>query len=83
MPAPPEQQPDQGRIVATLAAQCHVPIDDVAQLYERQRAQLASKAHITKFLHIFATRNVLEILHERGLDRRAPPAGAPGHVLAA
>jgi hypothetical protein len=72
MSALPEKQPDQKRIVASLAAECHVPIDDMATLYEHERAELASSAHITKFLHIFATRNVLEILRQRGLD--APPS---------
>ena len=67
-----EKQPDQKRIVALLAAECHVPIDDMTTLYERERAELALSAHITKFLHIFATRNVLEILRQRGLD--TPPS---------
>ena len=67
-----EKQPDQKRIVASLAAECHVPIDDMTTLYEHERAELASSAHITKFLHIFATRNVLEILRQRGLD--SPPS---------
>jgi len=70
-----EKQPDQKRIVASLAAECHVPIDDMTTLYEHERAELASSAHITKFLHIFATRNVLEILRQRGLDSPpSPPA---------
>ena len=72
-----EKQPDQKRIVASLAAECHVPVDDMATLYEHERAELASSAHITKFLHIFATRNVLEILRQRGLDRPTSPAAVP------
>lgn len=81
MSAPLEKQPDQKRIVATLAAECHVPIDDVATLYEHERAELALGAHITKFLHIFATRNVLEILRQRGLAR--PPLALGGPALLA
>jgi hypothetical protein len=71
MPAPQEKQPDQKRIVAFLAEESHVPIDDVATLYEHQRAELAVGAHITKFLDIFAIRNVREILRQRSADKRA------------
>ena len=77
MSAPHEKQPDQKRIVASLASECHVPIDDVATLYEHERAELALGAHISKFLHIFATRNVLEILRKRGLDKPAMTLGGP------
>jgi len=52
-----------------------VPIDDVAILYEHERAELALGAHITKFLHIFAIRNVQEILRQRGIDKRALTLG--------
>ncbi len=68
MPAPHENQPDQARIVASLAVECHMPIREMAALYEHERAELAVGAHLTKFLHIFATRNVLEILRRRGLE---------------
>jgi hypothetical protein len=77
MSAAREKQPDQKRIVASLAAECHVPVDDMATLYEHERAALALSAHITKFLHIFATRNVLEILRQRGLDMPTLPPGIP------
>lgn len=69
MPTPLEKQPDQERIVATLSAESHVPLAEVASLYEGERAGLAVGAHITKFLHIFAIRNVQEILRKRALDR--------------
>jgi Protein of unknown function (DUF3562) len=68
MPAPQEKQPDQKRIVATLAEESHVPVDDVARLYEHERAELAVGARITKFLHVFAIRNVQEVLRKRCLD---------------
>jgi hypothetical protein len=60
-----DKQPDQRRIVASLAEESHVPIDDVAALYEHERAALALGARTTKFLHIFAIRNIQEILRER------------------
>jgi hypothetical protein len=78
MPSPHEKQPDQGRIVASLAAECRMPVEEMATLYEHERAALALGARITKFLHIFAIRNVLEVLRKRGLDKpmlkRAEPA---------
>ena len=75
MPAAKEKQPDQKRIVASLAKECHVPVGEMAALYEQKRAELASDAHITKYLHIFATRKVLEVLHQRDLDKEI---SAPG-----
>ena len=70
-----EKQPDQQRIVASLAKECRMPIGEMAALYEHERAELASGAHITKYLHIFATRKVLEVLHQRDLDKEI---SAPG-----
>lgn len=71
MPKASETQPDQNRIVAALASECHLPIGEVAALYEHERAELAMDAHVTKYLHIFATRNALAILHQRELDGHA------------
>ncbi len=75
MPAAKEKQPDQQRIVASLAQSCRMPIGEMAVLYEHERAELAAGAHITKYLHIFATRKVLEVLHQRGLDQETPVPG--------
>jgi Protein of unknown function (DUF3562) len=63
-----EKQPDPARLVAHLAAEAHVPVADVAKLYERERAALAAEARVTKFLHIFAIRSVQEILRQRAAD---------------
>jgi hypothetical protein len=68
MSAPAEKQPDQTRIIAFLAKESQQPVADIAKLYEHERAKLALGAHITKFLHIFAIRNVQEILHKRAAD---------------
>ena len=68
MAATHEKQPDQGRIVASLASECHLPIGEMALLYEHERAELAPLANITRYLHIFAIRNVLESL--RGRDSK-------------
>jgi|NGEPerStandDraft_6_1074524.scaffolds.fasta_scaffold03677_2 hypothetical protein len=76
-----DKQPDQKRIVAFLAEESHMPIDDVATLYEHERAELALGAHIAKFLHVFAIRNVQEILRKRGRDDRA--LTSPGSALLA
>jgi hypothetical protein len=82
MPTSHEKRPDQRRIVAALAAEHHVPVAEIAALYEHERADLASGAHITKFLHIFATRNVLEILRKRELDKRASKPAQPALIAA-
>jgi hypothetical protein len=68
MPAKNDKQPDQTKIVAALAAECHVPVADMALLYEHERQVLAQGARITKFLHLFATRNVLKTLRQRHLE---------------
>ena len=82
MSTPQETQPDQKRIVAFLALESQVPIDDVAKLYERERAELAVGAHVTKFLHIFAIRNVKKILRKRGADQQVTAlAGGPVLVV--
>ena len=70
MPTSHEKPPDQRRIVASLAAECHVPIGEMATLYEHERAGLEVGARIKKFLHIFATRNVLEVLRKRDLGKQ-------------
>jgi hypothetical protein len=70
------------RIVASLATQCHLPIGEMATLYEHERAELALGAHITKYLHIFATRNVLDILRQRDLDKQTSAPGLPAPLSA-
>lgn len=69
MSAPFIKPPNQQQILANLSAQSHMPINDVAALYELECASLAAGAHITTFLHIFAIRNVREILRMRAVDR--------------
>jgi hypothetical protein len=69
MPAHNDTQPDQKQIVASLAAQCHVPVCEMALLYEHERVALALGAHNTKFLHIFAIRNVLDAFREQDRDK--------------
>lgn len=56
------EQPDQSRIVALLSEESHVPLHEVAALYERERAALAVGPHVPNFLHVFAIRNVREML---------------------
>ena len=77
MPATHEKQPDQGWIVASLVVECQMPVGEMAALYERERAELALGARVTKFLHIFATRNVLEILRVRGLAKQPSKLAEP------
>jgi hypothetical protein len=60
-----DKPPDQTRIVAFLAQESQQPVAEVAKLYEHERAELASDAHITRFLHIFAIRNVQALLRKQ------------------
>lgn len=77
MPAPRPKQPDQSRLIASLAAECQIPVGEMTKLYEHERAELAVGAHVAKYLHIFASRNVLEIVRKRGLVRpTSKPADA-------
>lgn len=77
-----DTQPDQTRIVASLASKCHLPIGEMATLYEHERAELALGAHITKYVHIFASRNVMERLRLRGLGRQIASPGIPAALAA-
>ena len=70
-----QKPPDQQQIIAKLAAESQVPIDDVAALYEHERAGLAAGARITRFLHIFAIRNVQEILRRRTVRQQPAQFG--------
>ncbi len=73
MSAPQDKQPDQNRIVALLAEESHMSVDSVTELYEHERSELAVGARITKFLHIFAIRNVQEILRKVDIEELAIP----------
>lgn len=73
MPNIKDKQPDQNRIVASLASEFHVPIGEMTTLYEQERAELALDAHVTKYLDIFTTRNVQEILRQRGFEKQTAP----------
>lgn len=69
------QDPDRQRTVAVLAEEFHAPVDAVAALYERERADLARSARVTIFLHIFAVRKVEDALRKRDRDEFAVPTG--------
>ena len=50
-----------------LGREAQVPVDEVAQIYDDVRAELAAGARITSFLGIFAIRNVRKVLRQRKL----------------
>jgi hypothetical protein len=75
MPRNPDKQPDPARIVAFLAEGTNCPIAEVAKLYEDERAALALGARVTKFVHIFAIRNVQEKLRKRADRPLRKPIG--------
>jgi hypothetical protein len=71
---------DQKRIIARLAAKCHVPVGEMARLYETERAKLAVGAHITKYLDVFATRHVLEALQLCALAKPVQTSAEPERI---
>ena len=62
---PPRESSTHERAIEALARESHVPIDQVAQLYEHELAVLKAGARITSFLPILTTRKVREILRQR------------------
>lgn len=75
-----QKQPDQNRIIASLATECHVPMGEMTTLYEHERAELELGARVTNYLHIFATRKVLEILERRERDLQVETDGSAASV---
>lgn len=67
-----DRVPDHMHVFASLAAESRLPIDEVATLYERERAELAVAARVSSYLDIFAIRNVREMLRKRGSGEQAP-----------
>ena len=65
------------RAIEALARQSHVPIEHVAQLYERELAVLTVGARLTGFLTILTTRKVRELLRQRRHPAHASAAPAP------
>lgn len=59
------KQSNQKLTLEVLALESKVSVDEVARLYEDERAQLEAGALITSFLPIFAIRNVRETLRRR------------------
>lgn len=54
------------RAIEFLAQESKLPFDQVAELYEHERAELDLGARVKKFLPIFTFRNVQEqLLHLR------------------
>ena len=56
------------RAIEALARESHVPIDQVAQLYELELTALKAGARITGFLTILTTRKVRALLRQRQLS---------------
>jgi hypothetical protein len=56
---------EHNRIVESLASESNVPFEEVARLYEFERAKLAVGAQIKAYLPILTARNVRKILGTR------------------
>lgn len=68
----PRESSTHERAIEALARQFHVPIEQVAQLYEGELAGLAVGARITGFLTIITTRKVREVLRQRSHLQTVP-----------
>jgi hypothetical protein len=77
---PPRESATHERAIEVLAQQSYVPIDQVAQLYERELTALTLGARITGFLAILTTRKVREILRQRHHPAHAPAVPSPRTV---
>jgi len=51
--------------LTAIAQDSRLPVDDVIELYEHEREELAAGARVTTYLQIFAIRNVKEKLRQR------------------
>ncbi len=72
MDAQPGKKSHQQQAIEFLAQESQVPIDEVARLYEDERAGLEVGARLSGFLPIFAIRRVREMLRVRSTAMRPP-----------
>ena len=72
MYAQPGKKSHQQQAIEFMAQESQVPIDEVARLYEDERAELEAGARLTGFLPIFAIRKVREILRQRSIGKLSP-----------
>jgi len=70
------RESDRKRTVAVLAEEFRAPFDDVAALYERERADLLRGARVTTFLDILAVRKVEDALRQRRRDTHMSTSGS-------
>jgi hypothetical protein len=68
MLTPPRAPASDDPPVEALAREFGMPPDEVRQLYERTRADLASRAQVPHYVPIFAVRKLRELLRRRGGD---------------
>ena len=66
----PGEKSHQQHAIEFLAQESQVPLDEVARLYEDERAELAVGARITGFLPILALRKVRALLRRRSVGKR-------------
>ena len=74
----PNKPEDDQRIIASLAEESTVAIDEVAQLYRHERAALEASSRIKTFCSVFAIRHVRELLRRRAMQQPTPLLAVPG-----
>ena len=66
----------QRRTILGLAAEAHVPVAAVADVYRRELAELKRRARITQFVPVIASRRVRHRLRQQRLARAGSLARA-------
>jgi len=57
-----DRESPQALAIESLAADLHLPVETVRQVYDEQLARLKSRAQITHFLAVLALRRTREVL---------------------
>lgn len=65
----PNDRADPRQAIDSIAKEMNLSVDDVTALYEAVVAELAAKAKIDTYLHIFAMRDLQERLNIHGKRR--------------
>jgi adenosylcobinamide amidohydrolase len=65
----PNDRADPHQAIESFAKEMNLPVNDVVAMYEAAVAELAAKAKIDTYLHIFAMRDLQERLHVLGKRR--------------
>jgi len=63
---------DHKRFIEVIARESAVSIDEVARLYDHERAALEASSRIKAFVPVFVMRNVRDLLRRRASNQPIP-----------